>query len=112
MIRAGALFVLLVAIVAGHECRADSWTGPDKTGHALLGAAVGAATTIATDRPWAGCAAAAAVGAAKEIYDMQHRATHDPSFKDFAVTAMAGCLSARLVGFVITPYGVQYSFRF
>ena len=113
MINAKALIIVLIALIFGHEvCKADSWTGPDKRGHAIVGAAVGAVTTLATDSPWAGCAAAAAVGAAKEIYDMQHRATHDPSVKDFIVTAAAGCLSAELAGFVVTPRGFIYTLRF
>ena len=38
--------------------------------------------------------ATAVVGALKEVHDAQHRDKHTPSYKDFAVTAAAGCAAA------------------
>jgi uncharacterized protein YfiM (DUF2279 family) len=99
----------IATLLAASSAYADEWTGNDKTQHAIGGAAIGAAITLATKSPAWGCAAATAVGAAKEIYDDRHSSKHTPSWKDFAVTAAAGCVASGLTGLVITPRGVSYS---
>lgn len=75
----------------------DSWTGKDKLYHAIIGGAVGAGVTKATDDWRYGCAAATAVGIAKELYDARHRDRHTPSWRDAAVTAAAGCGTSIIV---------------
>lgn len=91
---------------------ADEWTGKDKTQHAIVGAVVGASTTLASGEWKYGCAAAAGIGAAKEIYDNQHRDRHTASLKDFIVTAAAGCLAAKGTALIIAPKanGVHVSY--
>ena len=91
---------------------ADAWTGPDKTQHAAVGAIIGAAVSAATKDPLKGCVAATAIGAAKEIYDYQHPLKHTASFKDFAVTAVAGCALSYTTHWMITPSEVRYSWKF
>lgn len=91
---------------------ADEWHGPDKQKHAIGGALIGAAVTAGTGSAWAGCAAGSAAGLAKEIYDERHRDRHDPSAKDFIVTAVAACLSAGATGLVVTPGGIFYTRKF
>ena len=105
------IFTIALAVAASGAC-ADEWTGKDKTQHAVVGAAVGAATTLAS-RDWKhGCAAATAIGVAKEVYDNQHRDRHTPSAKDAVVTALAGCLAAKGTALIIAPKanGVQVSY--
>lgn len=94
------------------KAHADAWTGPDKTQHAAVGAIIGAAISAATKDPLKGCVAATAIGAAKEIYDYQHPLKHTASFKDFAVTAVAGCALSYTTHWVITPSEVRYSWKF
>lgn len=106
MIRA---IITLSILLTATAVQADEWTGPDKTQHAIGGAGIGGAVTLVTKSAAWGCAAATAVGAGKEFYDAAHRATHTPSFKDFAVTAAAGCMVAGVTGLVITPRSVSYS---
>jgi len=103
----GALLAL-----ASFAAQADSWTGQDKTQHAAAGALIGAAVTASTTDPLKGCAVASAVGLAKEIYDDHNRPRHEPSVKDFVVTAAFGCASAYATGWVITPKEIRYTFRF
>lgn len=91
---------------------ADTWTGRDKAQHAAVGAGIGAAITASTKDPMIGCAAAAAVGAAKEIYDHQHPQKHTASFKDFAVTSAFGCASSYTAGWMMSPKEVRYTFSF
>lgn len=90
---------------------ADEWTGRDKTLHFAVGAAVGGAVTIATDRRDYGIAAGVAVGLAKELYDAQHRATHTPSAKDFVVTAL-GAVAGSYTGLVIRHRFIGYQTSF
>ena len=97
-------FVLLFAT----QAQAESWGGKDKWQHAVVGATTGAVFAKATDDWRYGCAAAAAVGLAKELYDSNNRNRHTPSFKDFAVTAAAGCGSS----IVVAPNYVGISLKF
>lgn len=97
-------FVLLFAT----QAQAESWGGKDKWQHAVVGATTGAVFTKITDDWRYGCAAAAAIGLAKEIYDRNNRNRHTPSFKDFAVTAAAGCGSS----IVVAPNYVGISLKF
>lgn len=103
-----SIFLALLCIIA----RADEWYGPDKQQHAIGGALIGAAVTAGTGNAWTGCAAGSAVGLAKEIYDYHHRDRHEPSVKDFVVTAAAACVSAGLTGMVVTPSGIFYTWKF
>jgi len=91
---------------------ADDWTGPDKTQHAFVGAAIGSAATVFFNDPLVGCLAATTVGAAKEIYDYKHPQNHTASFKDFAVTTLAGCLAAKGTGLFVAPNKVMFTFIF
>lgn len=104
--------IIAASLIASASAQADEWTGKDKMAHAIAGAAVGSAVTVATSNPHYGCAAALIVGAAKEAYDSQHQKQHTASFKDFAVTALAGCAAAGVTGLVITPRSVTYSVAF
>jgi uncharacterized protein YfiM (DUF2279 family) len=99
---------LLLTPIFAH---ADSWTGPDKTLHFAGGAVVGAAVTLATDKPLYGIAAGAAVGLAKELYDSQHRDKHTPSSKDFAVT-VAGAVVGSYSGLIIRRNFIGFQTKF
>lgn len=110
-------FIFALAIAASAVAHADSWIGHDKDLHAIGGAAIGSLTALATGKAVHGCAAAVGVGLAKELYDSQHKAKHTASGKDFAVTAIAGCLAAAGTGWVIAPrvngaVDVSYQWRF
>lgn len=105
----GAVGMVLAAVTG--PAGADQWTGPDKTQHAIAGAAIGSAMTLGTKSAAYGCAAAAGVGALKEVADSRS-ANHTASFKDFAVTALAGCLASGATGLVITPTAVIYRKEF
>jgi len=100
--------LIALVLLVSTQAQAESWGGRDKWQHAIVGAATGAAFTKATDDWRYGCAAAAAVGLAKEIYDSTNRNRHTPSFKDFAVTAAAGCGSS----IVVAPNYVGISLKF
>ena len=101
---------LALAINTG-PAEADQWTGPDKTQHAIAGAAIGSAVTLVTKGAAYGCAAAAGVGALKELADSRS-ASHTTSFKDFAVTALAGCLASKAAGLIVVPGAVTYRKEF
>lgn len=79
----------------------DPWQGPDKTKHFIAGAGVGAAVTLATERPHWGFAAGVAVGAAKELVD--RRGSGTCSFQDFAVTALGAAAGAYGTAWLILP---------
>lgn len=89
----------------------DLWRGPDKTKHAIAGAAIGAAVTAATAKPLYGALAATGVGLAKELIDRRYP-NHTCSFQDFAVTAAAGWAGAYGTAWLILPRrdGVQVAF--
>ena len=91
-----------VAIVC-QPAQADEWTGADKAKHAQAGAAVGSIGAALSQSPTAGCLLSVASGVGKELFDMQHPDAHTASFKDAAVTAVAGCLSAKFTDIVIGP---------
>jgi len=101
-----------LALTLASSAHADSWTGRDKTLHFLGGAAVGAAVTLATDRPAYGIAAGAAVGLAKELYDTQHRSTHTPSSKDLVVTVLGAAAGSYASWLIIRKdfVGIQTTF--
>lgn len=103
------LYVLFLLPFLAH---ADEWAGRDKTLHFLGGAAVGAAVTLATDRPAYGIAAGAAVGLAKELYDTQHRSTHTPSTKDLVVTVIGAAVGSYAAHLVIRKDFMGYRLNF
>lgn len=80
---------------------ADSWTGPDKTKHLIVGASIGLAAGALSDSWTVGAAAGCAVGALKEINDMRS-VNHTPSYKDFAVTCLGSMIGAKL-GVMVAP---------
>ena len=101
-----AMTVCCVAAVVAIVCQpaqADDWTGKDKAQHAQAGALIGGIAAAASQSPTVGCLMAAGAGIAKESYDSQHPGKHTASFKDFAVTSLAGCLTAKVSGLVIGP---------
>jgi hypothetical protein len=86
----------------------DSWGWPDlgqpdKQGHAAVGVVVGAVASLGADlvvrrptwwtRALVGIAAAAVVGAAKEVADA-HLPHHDPDPKDAIATVAGGTVGA------------------
>lgn len=93
----------LVVIAGSSSVRADDWTGKDKAGHAQAGALIGGIAAAAAQSPTVGCLMAAGAGLAKEAYDAQHPDKHTASFKDFTITSLAGCLTAKVSGLVIGP---------
>lgn len=80
----------------------DPWQGPDKTKHLVVGAAIGAGVTLATDRPHWGFAAGTAVGAIKELVD-RRTPSRTCSFQDFAVTALGAAAGAYGTAWLILP---------
>lgn len=80
----------------------DKWQGADKTKHFAVGAGVGAAVTLATERPLYGFLAGTAVGAAKEVYD-RRAPGRTCSFQDFAVTALGAAAGAYGTAWLILP---------
>ena len=106
--------LILIVALTMQTAYADEWTGKDKTQHAIVGAAIGAAATAFSGRGEHGCAAATAIGVAKELYDSQHRSRHTPSAKDAIVTAVAGCLAAKGTSLIIAPTknGAMVSYNF
>lgn len=108
MIKSILYIILWIPFLA----QADEWTGPDKTLHFLGGAAIGAAVTLATDKPMYGIAAGAAVGLAKEIYDSQNRDKHTPSTKDLVVTVIGAAVGSYATHLVIRKNFVGYRLNF
>ncbi len=106
------LIALLCYTATISTALADEWTGPDKLLHAQAGALVGVISTIAIRDIKTACALATAAGAAKEIWDLDRRHKNTASFKDFAVTAISGCLTSKITGLVITPNQIVYVWRF
>ncbi|CAB4200490.1 lipoprotein [uncultured Caudovirales phage] len=107
--KSAILYVLLSLPFLAH---ADDWTGRDKTLHFIGGAAVGAAVTLATDKPMYGIAAGAAVGLAKELYDTQHRATHTPSAKDLVMTIVGAAVGSYATHLLIRKDFIGYRLNF
>ena len=91
---------------------AEAWTGQDKVYHSIGGAVIGAAVTAGTGSVYAGCLAASGVGLAKEIRDARRPARNTASFRDFAVTAIAGCVAARGTSWAVGPGGVVFRMEF
>ena len=84
------------------KCTAsDSWRGPDKVAHFYGGAAIGAAVTMATDKPVYGFLAGSSVALAKELIDSKGRG--NCSFQDFAVTALGAAAGAYGTAWLILP---------
>ena len=104
--------ILCVLLLTPFLVHADEWTGRDKTLHFLGGAAIGAAVTVATERPAYGIAAGAAVGLAKELYDTQHRSTHTPSAKDLIATVAGAAVGSYASWLVIRKDYVGISLTF
>ena len=106
-----AISVVVLGFLITNLAYADNWRGPDKVQHAAVGAVIGSAVTLYTKDAVKGCAAASAVGLTKELQDGQNRQT--PSFKDFVVTAIAGCLAAKGTSLLIVPKhnGLQISYN-
>lgn len=80
----------------------DAWTGRDKRVHFGIGAAIGAAGTLATENPHIGFALGAAAGAAKELRDRRGHGTC--SFQDFAATALGAAAGSYGAAWIILPH--------
>ena len=106
------LFILFSMVSTSTITFADSWKGKDKDQHMIAGAAIGSLVTTVTDSPIKGCVAASSVGLIKEIYDYQHKQKHTPSFKDFAVTAVAGCLVSQGTHVLVTHNKIILTWKF
>jgi hypothetical protein len=88
----------------------DAWTGPDKSKHALVGAAIGSMSTLVFKDKWAGIKLGAAVALAKEIHDAKGKGTC--SFQDFAVTVAAAAAASYGTVYIITPRYVGVNIKF
>lgn len=97
-----AISVAMTFLACG-VAQADDWTGKDKAQHAQAGALIGGIAAAAAQSPTVGCLMSAGAGLAKEAYDAMNPSKHTASFKDFAVTSLAGCLTAKVSGLVIGP---------
>lgn len=86
----------LASLALDASAMEDTWTGPDKVKHTLVGAAIGAAVTAATREPLYGTAAGCVAGAGKELIDARRSA------KDFIVTCVAAAAGA---------YGMNWGLR-
>lgn len=88
-----ACVLLLTAWDAQAGCtRRDSWKGPDKRDHALIGAAISGAATLHTGDPWQGFLWGVGIGLLKEAADSGGLGTC--SLQDFAVTAAGAAIGA------------------
>lgn len=97
-----ALLLLAAAPAFAGPCiKNDAWTGPDKTKHAVGGAAIASAVTLATRNPHAGFAAGVAVALAKEAYDRRGHGTC--SFQDAAVTVAGAAAGAYGTAWIFLP---------
>lgn len=110
-----ALLVAATAAQAGPCTTHDAWTGPDKTKHFAVGAAIGAGVTLATKRPEYGALAGTLVGLGKEVAD-RRSPNHTCSLQDFAVTAAGAVAGAYGSAWVFLPskngVTVAYARRF
>lgn len=105
--------LLLLALVAG-TAQADEWTGTDKALHLAAGAAI-SATSLTFTTPRNAFLIGAGVGLAKEVADYRSRArggSHDPSAKDFAVTALGAAFGAYAPGVVLGRRSISYQWSF
>lgn len=96
-----ALAAIPCAATAGQCIKNDAWTGPDKTKHVLVGAAIGSAATLATSNPHYGFALGTAVGIAKELKDRRGGGTC--SLQDGVMTALGAAAGAYGTAFVVAP---------
>lgn len=96
------LILVLSALSVNAKCIAnDSWTGPDKNKHALVGAAIGGVSTMILKDPKQAIWVTTGVAAAKELYDATGRGTC--SLQDFTVTVLAGAAAAGGTHWIIAP---------
>lgn len=88
----------------------DLWRGPDKTKHALGGAAIASAVTLATQEPHYGFAAGVLAALAKEARDRRGHGTC--SLQDAAVTIAGAAAGAYGTAWLILPQrkGFQVAF--
>jgi uncharacterized protein YfiM (DUF2279 family) len=81
-----------IAFAGNHCITNDSWSGPDKVKHALVGSVTGAAGTLIFKDTKYGLISTVAIAGAKELYDLKTGRTC--SLQDFAVTVIAGAVSS------------------
>lgn len=110
---AAALIVALLSVAAwAGPCTArDAWTGPDKTKHFAVGAAIGSAGVLAFENPHHAFLAGVAVGALKEVVD-RRSVNHTCSLQDFAVTSLGAAAGAYGTAWIVGPGFVGYARRF
>lgn len=108
-----AAFILALALSFSANARCisnDAWTGPDKTKHFAVGAAIGSVGTLVFKDKYDGILAGVAVGLAKEIYDSRGHGTC--SAQDFAVTALGAMAGAYGTAWIVSPKFVGVSINF
>lgn len=95
-----AALLLTIAFSAS----ADDWTGPDKTKHVAVSAAIASTVTMATGNENTGFAVALGIGLAKEVWDSKH-AGHEASVKDLAADALGAYVGSKFGGWMIAKTG-------
>lgn len=106
-----ALMALVAAGTANAGCTSsDSWTGRDKAGHFLVGAAIGSGGTLLFDKPDQVFLFGLAVAAAKELHDSRNGATC--SLQDFLATAGGAAAGAYGTAWIVGPNYVGFAARF
>ena len=93
-----------IMLTACLPCLADDWTGPDKTKHVAVSAAIASTVTMATGSENTGFAVALGVGLAKEVWDSKH-AGHEASIKDLAADALGAYVGSKFGGWMIAKTG-------
>ena len=89
--------LLAFACVSAH---ADSWTGYDKKLHLGAGLVISGFITLHTKDPTTGFYAGVIAGGVKELVDAT--GVGEPSFKDFAVTALGAAIGAYTGGLIVS----------
>ena len=97
----GGYALIALLLWAGDARAQDSWTGKDKLQHAAGSAAIAAAVTVATSSERAGFWTAVAVGAAKEVYDMNHRDRHTPSWRDLGADVAGAYVGSKFGTYIV-----------
>lgn len=105
----GVVGVVVWALIGASVARAD--VSRDKKLHFIGGGVIALAARAVTDDAGERIAIVAAIAAAKELHDAQHRSRHTPDVNDFAATVLGGLTAEIAIGAVSRPAHVMPEYR-
>lgn len=105
------LVSMAVVVLSSPVLANDDWTGPDKTKHFIVSAALGTVSGVYVENKWKAFGLAMVPGLIKEIMDANDPNNHFSS-RDLVADALGAAVGVHVGHWIISRRGVGYQTAF